>query len=129
MRSASKAALPPEPADGSDYSAGEFLELGDPLGTEAVDDAAKFLDPRAEPGQFVGADPVMFRVTRLHIGFLELFPPGLVDTPLARPDINQAAIQALGLGAQEANIVNMLGLCRAPDYAERARHFGVFQGF
>ena len=36
------------------------LQFGDALRTNLMDDAAQFLDPRAEPGQLLFADPVLF---------------------------------------------------------------------
>lgn len=78
---------------------------------------AQFLDPFTQPGQFVFIDPVVLAIARLGVGFLELFEERPVGLPLARPGIDQPKVEAFGLGAQEAQIVDVGRLCRASDYA------------
>ena len=60
-----------------------------------------------KPGQFLTADAVMLRVPRLHIRFLELFEESAIGAGVTRPRINQARIDALRLGAEKAEIVDV----------------------
>src|SRR3546814_20278695 len=49
----------------------------------------------------------MFRVARLHIGFLQLLEHCAVTLMLARPCVKQARIDILGLCAQESEVVDV----------------------
>lgn len=47
----------------------------------------------------------MFRITGLNVGVLELLEHRTVTPRIDRPDVRQAAVQALRLSAQEADLV------------------------
>ena len=79
----------------------------DPLGTDHVHRPAEFLDASREPEQVLLTDPIMLRVARLHIGFLQLLETRLVCFEVARPRIDQAHIDPLGLGTQEPEVVHV----------------------
>jgi hypothetical protein len=85
-------------------------------------DATQFLDPLAEPSEFLFADPVVLGIARLDIGFLELLEHRALLSIVAGPDIGQAPVEPFGLGAQEAEIVNVRRLCRAAHYAAWAQN-------
>ena len=86
-----------------------------------MDDASKLFDALAEPRQFVPVDPVMLRVSRLDVGVLELFEPCPVLPICAGPCIIKPAVEPLGLGAEEGEIMIMRRLCRAADYSDAGR--------
>jgi hypothetical protein len=56
-------------------------------------------------------------IARLDVGFLQLLEHGSLLAVVAGPDMDNADVQPLGLGAQERQIVNMRRLCRASCYA------------
>ena len=72
-----------------------------------MNDAAQFLDLLAEPLQLFLGDTVMLRIAYFHIGLFELFEARAVALRFARPDIGQARVDALSLGAQETEVVHV----------------------
>ena len=71
---------------------------------------AELLDRRAEPRQFLRRDHIMLRVACLDVGVLQLFEHRPLAVRVAWPDVDQAAIESLSLGAQEAPIVYVRGV-------------------
>ncbi len=69
----------------------------------------QFLDAAAEPEQLLFGDAVVLRVSRLHIGLFELLEPCAIDARVARLGINQTHIDTFGLGAEKAEIMDVLG--------------------
>ena len=74
-----------------------IFQCGDPFRADCVNHATEFFDLLTQPCKFFLADPVMLRVARLYIGFLELFKPCTICPQFAGPAVNQAHIKTLGL--------------------------------
>lgn len=91
-------------------SEGIGLEPVELFGTHVVDDAAQLFELRAEPLQLVFGDAVVARVARLDVGVLELLEAGAIALRLARSDMGEAGIDALSLGAQEPEVVDVGGV-------------------
>lgn len=81
---------------------GVLFEAGDALGADGVDGLAEFLDALGEPGEVFGGDAVVLAVAGLDVG---LFLAGA-----GGPDISQAGVDPLGLGAQEGEVVDVGGV-------------------
>jgi hypothetical protein len=56
-------------------------------------------------------------IARLDVGFLQLLKHGPLLAVVAGPDVDETDVQPLGLSAQERQIVDVWGLCRASCYA------------
>src|SRR3546814_3477123 len=76
-----RSALPP-----SARSPRGIFELRDAFAADRLDDARQHRYALAEPVQLFLRDAIMFRVARLHIGFLQLLEHCAVTLMLARPD-------------------------------------------
>lgn len=83
------------------------FQCADTLRADRVDRSGQFLDAARQPLKVLDADPIMLRIARLHIGFLEFFELRLIGAALARPSIDQPPVELLRLAAQEADIVNV----------------------
>ncbi|MBW4332386.1 hypothetical protein KY084_16175 [Stakelama sp. CBK3Z-3] len=83
------------------------LQTFEALRTHLVNDATELLNLLTEPFELAPGDAVMLRVARLDAGFLELIEQRPVAANIARPDIGEAAIDALGLRTREAEIMHM----------------------
>ena len=94
--------------------------------THRFDDARQFFDALAKPCEFVGVDPIVLRVSGLHIGVFQLLEARPVGAPLSRPCVDQARVDPFGLRPQERQIMNVRRLCRALDYAEWCRDVLAF---
>src|SRR5690348_6216346 len=77
------------------------LERFDPLEAHRRNHACKLLDARGKPTKLLVSDAIVLGVTRLDVGVLELLEHCALAPAIRRPDIGQAAVDALGLGAQE----------------------------
>src|SRR3546814_11507429 len=82
-----RSALPP-----SARSPRGIFELRDAFAADRLDDARQYRYALAEPVQLFLRDAIMFRVARLHIGFLQLLEHCAVTLMLARPCVKQAQI-------------------------------------
>jgi len=56
----SESETPGKPGSGLLCGRRRLFEFGDPVGADLIDDAAEFLDPFAEPRQFIFTDFIMF---------------------------------------------------------------------
>src|SRR3546814_8592713 len=97
-----RSALPP-----SARSPRGIFELRDAFAADRLDDARQHRYALAEPVQLFLRDAIMFRVARLHIGFLQLLEHCAVTLMLARPCVKQARLDILGLCAQESEVVDV----------------------
>lgn len=87
-------------------SCGSFKRC-DVLLADDLHSAAEFLDAFPQPGQLLVTDPVVLGIARLHIGFLKLFEASTIGACVARPSVDEARINSLGLRPEEAEIVNV----------------------
>src|SRR3546814_14357379 len=72
-----------------------------------MDQLPEHFEPRGEPLELLHRDTIVLRIARLHIGVLQLLEPRPVSTRLARPSIDKATINTLGLLAEENQIMDM----------------------
>lgn len=83
------------------------LKLRDFLTAHDMNYPAQFLDFASEPSQFFLTDGIMFGIARLYVGVLQLFEHRSLGPCAARPYVKQAEIEPLGLGSQEAQVVDV----------------------
>src|SRR3546814_20063611 len=82
-----------------------FTQLSQPFGAKLMDQLPEHFDPRGEPLELLHRDTIVLRIARLHIGVLQLLEPRPVSTRLARPSIDKATINPLGLLAEEHHLM------------------------
>lgn len=85
----------------------QIFQNGKALGADFVHYVSQLLDLFSEPGLFICCYVVVFGITGLDVGFLQLLEHRALFLMVGRPHVGEVMINPLGLSAQKAEIVHI----------------------